>query len=61
MRSQPEAIHSDHGRPPIEITVDGHSVTLEDAEVTANEILRLAGLDPTANYLVRIEGRHQFS
>lgn len=61
MQREPDAAHTDQGRPPIEISVDGRPLTLEDAEATPNEILGLAGLDPTANYLVRVEGRHQFS
>lgn len=48
-------------RPPVEITVDGRSLTLDDPTTTPNEILTLAGLDPTTHYLVRIEGRHQHS
>jgi hypothetical protein len=29
--------------------------------VTANQILRLAGIDPAANYLVEVRGREQVS
>jgi hypothetical protein len=57
MQKQPDAATAEHGRPPIEITVDGRALTLEDGATTPNAILGLAGLDPT-NYLVRIEGRH---
>jgi hypothetical protein len=49
------------GRPPLEITVDGRPFTLDQPETTPNQILELAGLDPTAHYLVRVEGRHQES
>ena len=36
-------------------------ITLDDPETTPNEVLRLAGLDPATNYLVRVDGRHQVS
>jgi Multiubiquitin len=51
----------EQGGPPVEITVDGRHVTLDDPTTTPNQILALAGLDPSAHYLVRIEGRHQHS
>jgi len=61
MQRETDAASAEHGRPPIEITVDGRPITLDDPETTPNEILRLAGLDPVTNYLVRVEGRHQVS
>jgi hypothetical protein len=61
MQGETEAARAESGRPPIEITVDGRPVTLDDPNTTPNEILRLAGLDPATNYLVRVEGRHQVS
>lgn len=61
MQRETEAASTEHGRPPIEITVDGRPITLDDPETTPNEVLRLAGLDPATNYLVRVEGRHQVS
>jgi hypothetical protein len=48
-------------RSPVEITIDGRPLTLDDPTRTPNEILTLVGLDPTTHYLVRIEGRHQHS
>ncbi len=49
------------GRPPkgVTIDVDGEDVTVRDRDVTPNEILALAGLDPATHYLVRIKGKHQ--
>jgi hypothetical protein len=59
MQRETEAASAKHGS--IEITVDGRPITLDDPETTPNEVLRLAGLDPATNYLVRVDGRHQVS
>ncbi len=53
--------NAERDRSPVEITVDGRSLTLDDPTTTPNEILTFVGLDPTTHYLVRIEGRHQHS
>jgi hypothetical protein len=45
----------------ITFTVDGEPVTTTVAELTPNDILRLAGIDPATNYLVRVKGREQES
>lgn len=52
---------STSGRPPKNVTidVDGEDVTVPDRDVTPNEILALAGLDPATHYLVLIKGKHQ--
>lgn len=42
-------------------TVDGETVVTVDRTLTADEILRLAGLDPSVHYLVEIRGREQVS
>jgi len=34
MQREPEAASAEHGRPPIEITVDGRPITLDDPETT---------------------------
>lgn len=49
------------GGHPITFTVDGEPVTSAGEFLTPNEILRLAGIDPATNYLVRVDGRHQES
>jgi hypothetical protein len=46
MQRETEAGSAEHGRPPIEITVDGKAITLDDPETTPNEILRLADYEP---------------
>lgn len=45
----------------ITFTVDGEPITTSVAELTPNDILRLAGIDPASNYLVRVRGREQES
>jgi len=45
----------------ITFTVDGEPVTTTEEHLTANQILSLAGIDPAANYLVRVRGREQES
>lgn len=49
------------GRPRkgVTIDVDGEDVTVPDRDVTPNEILALAGLDPATHYLVHIKAKHQ--
>lgn len=51
------------GRPPKEVTIDldGEDVTVPERDITPNEILTLAGLDPATHYLVRLKGKHQES
>jgi hypothetical protein len=58
--------HEDeHPEPPksqgIVITVDGEPHETTARELTANQILTLAGVDPSTNYLVEIRGRDQES
>jgi hypothetical protein len=45
----------------IEISIDGETYTAPSKEMTADDILRLASLDPTENYLVEKHGREQLS
>lgn len=45
----------------IKILLDGDPLVVPDKEITPNEILQLAGLDPATHYLVRVKGRHQDS
>ena len=45
----------------VTITVDRESISGVPRSTTPNEILRLAGIDPTSHYLVKITGRHQES
>lgn len=51
------------GRPgrPITFTVDGEPVTTTKEDLTANQILDLAGIDPATSYLVKVSGREQES
>jgi hypothetical protein len=51
----------DRGDHPVEITVDGETYTAPRKKMTPTEILQLAGLEPSANYLVRKHGREQTS
>jgi hypothetical protein len=45
----------------ITFTVDDEPVTTTEKQLTPNQILVLAGIDPATNYLVQTEGRHQVS
>ncbi len=45
----------------ITFTVDNEPITTTEDELTPNQILRLAGIDPATNYLVQVEGRAQES
>ena len=49
------------GRHTITFTVDGEPVHTEEHKLTPIEIIKLAGVNPDTNYLVRVEGRHQQS
>ena len=42
----------------IEYTVDGETQRTTQKELTANQILTNAGIDPTANYLFELRGNH---
>jgi len=53
-----ENAHKDH---PVEIFVDGEEVSAPRQDMTPDEILQLANLDPTENYLVEKHGREQTS
>lgn len=46
---------------PITFKVDGEPITTTETHLTPNQILSLAGIDSSTNYLVQIEGRHQVS
>jgi hypothetical protein len=46
---------------PITFTVDDEPVSTTEEQLTPNQILGLAGIDPATSYLVRITGRHQES
>ena len=45
----------------VEISIDGESYTAPEKEMVADDILRLAGIDPSENYLVEKHGREQES
>lgn len=45
----------------VEISIDGEIYTAPAKEMTADDILRLAGIDPAENYLVAKHGRNQVS
>jgi hypothetical protein len=45
----------------ITFTVDGEPVSTHEERLTADQILRLAGIDPASNYLVQVRGREQVS
>lgn len=51
----------DRGRRPIPYTVDGQPFTTTDPTLTPRQIMERAGVDPDANYLVEVKGRHQTS
>ncbi len=46
---------------PITFTVDGEPVQTTEHQLTPNQILGLAGIDPASHYLVQVMGRHQTS
>lgn len=48
-------------KPPhvVEILVDGEKIDTREHELTARQVLELAGIDPETHYLVKIQGRHQ--
>jgi len=60
MTEAAESMAGTHGQT-IEISIDGETYTAPSKEMTADDILRLAGLDPTENYLVEKHGREQVS
>jgi hypothetical protein len=41
--------------------VDGEPITTSEDDLTPNQILELAGIDPSTHYLERIEGREHTS
>ncbi len=43
----------------IEYTVDDEPQSTTDHTMTAEQILRRAGLDPATRYLIRIDGKNQ--
>ena len=45
----------------IDISIDGEMYAAPAKEMTADDILRLAGIDPSENYLVEKHGREQVS
>ena len=45
----------------IDISIDGETYAAPAKEMTADDILRLAGIDPSENYLVEKRGREQVS
>ena len=45
----------------VDISVDGETYTAPAKEMTADDILRLAGIEPSENYLVEKHGREQVS
>ena len=55
------AAEADQAKKRIEFTVDGEPVTTTEDQLTPNQILRLAGIDPATSYLVKVDGRKQES
>lgn len=47
--------------PTFQFTVDGESFSTTDHTLSPNQILQIAGIDPTNYYLVEIRGNHQVS
>ena len=45
----------------VTIILDDETLVLSSRDITPNEILRTAGLDPATHYLVEIKGRQQIS
>lgn len=45
----------------VEISIDGETYAAPAKELTADDVLRLAGIDPAENYLVEKHGRQQLS
>ncbi|MGI0094018.1 MAG: hypothetical protein ACREA8_07940, partial [Nitrosotalea sp.] len=45
--------------PEFKYTVDGEPQETDQHELTPNEILKKANIDPQKYYLVQIEGQHQ--
>jgi hypothetical protein len=45
----------------VDISVDGETYVAPTKEMTADDILRLAGIDASENYLVEKHGRQQVS
>jgi hypothetical protein len=56
-----DSVERDRPARDITFTVDGEAVSTADKELTPNQILELAGVDPAAAYLVQVKGRHQES
>jgi hypothetical protein len=44
-----------------DISLDGETYTAPSKDMTPDQILQLAGIDPTQNYLVEKHGREQTS
>jgi hypothetical protein len=44
-----------------EFEVDGEPIETTEKTLTANQIMGLAGVDPTSHYLVELHGREQDS
>jgi hypothetical protein len=59
MSSADTAEHPEHKPHVIDFLVDGEHFETQEHELTARQILELAGLDPATRYLVLIQGRHQ--
>jgi hypothetical protein len=45
----------------VTIDLDGEDLTVPDRDITPDEILTIAGLEPATHYLVRLRGKHQES
>ena len=61
MTSPTQAAEQHRPPHPITFTVDGEPVTTTEDELTPNQILRLAGIDPATHYLEQIDGREHIS
>lgn len=57
----PESGTEHHGGHEVRFSVDGDELKTPRAELTADQILALAGIDPKTHYLVEIEGHRQIS
>jgi hypothetical protein len=54
---------TDRDRPgrSVTFTLDGEPVTTTEKDLTPNQILALAGIDPATHHLVEVKGRYQYS
>ncbi len=61
MKEQTQAAVADKSKPVFEYTVDDEPQSTSEHVLTPREILRNAGIDPDAHYLVQLVGNTQKS